>query len=157
MISDTNFLINSAERITRALLEICLLKNYARPARYCLAWCNAINRKIWWTKQTLLRHFDIPSNVAAALETHHQQYFSTETPLEHVMILNDMPAEEISRVGKLTSSKKGRLTGHKLIDMIQMLPLLEAQISVHPINQSMMQIRIALRSTFTWNLKYERF
>lgn len=47
LISDTNFLINSAERITRALLEICLLKKYARLARYCLAWCNAINRKIW--------------------------------------------------------------------------------------------------------------
>jgi len=47
LISDTNFLINSAERITRALFEVCVLKKLARLARFCLTWCNAINQRVW--------------------------------------------------------------------------------------------------------------
>ena len=108
-----------------------------------------------WVKQSLLRHFDVPNHTLAAIETHHQHFFPLMTPLEHAHILSEMTTDEVSNVCKLGgSSKKGRLTGQKIIKMIHALPILNAVISVHPINQSMIKLNVALTCDFEWNTKY---
>ena len=77
------------------------------------------------------------------------------TPLEHAHMLSTFSAEEVTNICKLGSSaRKGRLTGQKLINMIHALPILGAVISVHPINQSMIKLQVALTCQFEWNFKY---
>lgn len=102
----------------------------------------------------MLRHFDLPPQVLNAIETHHRQFHSDFSPIEHALFLAKLQPDELSNICKLSVNKKSRLSGQKIINMINALPIVDTFVTVHPINQSMVCLHVKLIMMFEWNVKY---
>ena len=130
LISDTNYIASNAGRVARALFEMCLQKGKAGAALKLIRIAKSVDKRIWWF-QTPIRQFEgerqLQSNIFAALESKKSRV--KITPFDQAISLLDMQPNE---VGQFCHWAKG---GHKIQNLISMLPNVDISCHVQPITR----------------------
>ena len=129
----------SAGRITRALLEIVLMRGWANVAKRVLKVCQMVERR-QWSSQTPLRQFPgspLPRKLLVSLEKKSlawDRYFDLEP--------HDLG--ELIRQPKL---------GKKLYRLIHRFPKVELSAQVQPILRSLVKIDLTIMADFEYDVE----
>ena len=139
LLSDMVYIKASAGRITRALLEIVLMRGWANVAKRVLKVCQMVERR-QWSSQTPLRQFPgspLPRKLLVSLEKKSlawDRYFDLEP--------HDLG--ELIRQPKL---------GKKLYRLIHRFPKVELSAQVQPILRSLVKIDLTIMADFEYDVE----
>ncbi|SPQ96759.1 Sec63 Brl domain [Plasmodiophora brassicae] len=140
--SDTNYVIQSAGRICRALFEIALKRGWSHLSLRLLAFCKMIDKRMW-DFETPLRQF--PS--AINMELAHQ---IEERGLTFSRIIELGTAE----LGELLPS---RGQGSVVKKMARCVPRLFIEWRIQPINHTVCRVHLDLRPDFHWAERFHGY
>lgn len=137
--SDTNYVVQNAGRICRALFEISLKRGWCSMAKHFLDLSKCIDRCVG-PEQTPLRQFgnEFPDQVIRQIETR-------KASLE---ILYDMNPAEIEQ---LCHSQK---IGSKVLSYISKVPFLEVSATVQPITRGIIRMSLEVSPSFEWSDRF---
>lgn len=142
LISDTNYVAQSAGRISRALFEICLKRGWSSMASMFLSLSKSIDRRVTTEGGCVLRQFnELPYDIIQKLE----QRGGREGDAWR---LADMEAVEI---GQLVRNQK---YGSVILRLVQRLPRLKVTHKAQPITRGILRLCLTLTADFTWDAKY---
>jgi pre-mRNA-splicing helicase BRR2 len=138
LVADMAFIQQSAARITRALFEIALKRNWSSLARLCLDFSNMVSYRVWRSQSPLRQFKHVPEVVCRKLERKSDIDWSRYTDLTP------------SDLGELVGvAKMGRVL-HKLVHQF---PRLEISAQVQPITRSMLRVELSLVPTFQFDVE----
>lgn len=133
--ADMVYVTQSAGRILRALVEICIIRGYARVARLALDLAKMVEHR-QWNSMTPLRQFKgVPSDLVRRLER-------KEFPFAR---LRDLEPNEIGEL--IGIPKAGRLV-HRLVHQF---PRLELAAYFQPLTRSLLQVHLTITPDFQWD------
>ncbi|GMM38534.1 ATP-dependent RNA helicase [Saccharomycopsis crataegensis] len=137
LMSDMIYITQSANRIFRAIYEICLRKNWAQLAKTTLDLCKMIERRIWLSNSPFRQFTDCPSEIIRKTEASRvpwSYYLSLETPQE---------------IGQAIGTEK---FSRKAFEMIQQFPKVRIpEIEVLPITTSLLKFELTIMPEWEWN------
>jgi activating signal cointegrator complex subunit 3 len=135
LVSDSNYIAQNGARITRALFELCLKRNWCSLAEQMLVICKTVDSRIWWFQHPL-RHFtNLDLGVIVKLE---------EANATHDKLV-DMEASEIGHM-----MHHVRL-GDKVKRFVNQIPKLEIEASIQPITASILRVTLIVKPAFEWH------
>ncbi|WFD03560.1 RNA helicase [Malassezia obtusa] len=133
--ADMVYVTQSAGRILRALVEICIVRGYARVARLALDLAKMVEHR-QWNSMTPLRQFrGVPADLVRRLER-------KEFPFAR---LRDLEPNEIGEL--IGIPKAGRLV-HRLVGEF---PRVELAAYFQPLTRSLLQVHLTLTPDFQWD------
>jgi activating signal cointegrator complex subunit 3 len=135
LVSDSNYIAQNGARITRALFELCLKRNWCSLAEQMLVICKTVDSRIWWFQHPL-RHF---TNLDLGVIVKLEQANATHDKLV------DMEATEIGHM-----MHHVRL-GDKVKRFVGQIPRLEIEASIQPITASILRVTLVIKPDFEWH------
>ncbi|PKI82775.1 Brr2p [Malassezia vespertilionis] len=133
--ADMVYVTQSAGRILRALVEICIVRGYAKVARLALDLAKMVEQR-QWSSMTPLRQFKgVPADLIRRLER-------KEFPWSR---MRDLEPNEIGEL--IGIPKAGRLV-HRLVHQF---PRLELQAYFQPLTPSLLQVHLTITPDFQWD------
>jgi len=139
---DLVFIQQSANRIVRALFELCLARGWASLSLRTLDLANVINHKLW-PSQCFLRQFKgnhgLDAEVFKKLERHNLS-------VEQLFNLSDQELGELCGGG----IRQGRVI-HRAVHCF---PNIEVEAQVQPITRSTLRVELALIPNFEFNEEF---
>lgn len=133
--ADMVYVTQSAARIWRALVEICIIRGYARTTRYALELAKMTERR-QWASMTPLRQFPgVAPDLIRRLER-------KEFPWAR---LRDLEPNEMGEL--IGIPRAGRLL-HRLVFQF---PHLELQAYFQPLTRSLLQVHLSITPDFEWD------
>ncbi|WFC94772.1 RNA helicase [Malassezia brasiliensis] len=133
--ADMVYVTQSAGRILRALVEICIVRGYARVARLALDLAKMTEHR-QWNAMTPLRQFrGVPADLIRRLER-------KEFPFAR---LRDLEPNEIGEL--IGIPKAGRLV-HRLVTQF---PRLELAAYFQPVTRSLLHVHLTVTPDFQWD------
>jgi pre-mRNA-splicing helicase BRR2 len=137
LMSDMVFITQSANRLIRALFEICIHRGWAQLADKTLNLSKMIDKRMWQSMCPLRQFKKIPEEVVKKIE-------KRNIPWERFY---DMEAHEI---GELVRAPKLGKTVYKYIHQI---PKLELTVNILPITRSTLKVELIIQPDFEWDEK----
>ena len=138
LVADMAFIQQSAARITRALFEIALKRNWASLARLCLDFSNMVSYRVWRSQSPLRQFKHVPEIVCRKLER--------KSDIDWARYVDLTPSDLGELVGV---AKMGRVL-HKLVHQF---PRLELTAQVQPITRSMLRVELTIVPTFQFDVE----
>jgi len=136
--SDTNYVAQSAARITRALFEISAKRGWSNMARHYLELSKSIDRRMHVGDSPLRQFGELPYEVIKRLE---------ETRCTPNRIV-EMGSREI---GSLIHNMK---LGGKVLSLAERLPHLGVEAQIQPLTRGVLRIRLEVTCDFIWSMQY---
>ena len=136
LISDSNYVITNASRISRALFEIVLRKNWPLLAGRLLKLAKSIERQMWDFETPLRQHPNIKPEMIHKLESRN---FTIDK-------IRELDAKE---VGHLLHHPKA---GFEVKKAAFEIPILEIEASIQPITRTVLRVRLNLTANFRYVL-----
>ncbi|PFH35874.1 putative activating signal cointegrator 1 complex subunit 3 family 1 ASCC3L1 [Besnoitia besnoiti] len=137
MMADMVYVQQSANRIMRAIFEICLRRGWAMLAMRALQFCKEIDRRMWST-MTPLRQFKVlPEELLRKIE-------KKDLPFERYYDLTSTEIGELVRVPKM---------GKLLHRLIHQFPKLELAAFVQPLTRTCLVVELTITPDFQWDPK----
>ncbi|WFD43545.1 RNA helicase [Malassezia psittaci] len=133
--ADMVYITQSAGRILRALVEICIVRGYARVARLALDLAKMVEHRQWNSMTPLRQFHGVPGDLIRRLER-------KEFPFSR---LRDLDPNEVGEL--IGIPKAGRLV-HRLVTQF---PRLELAAYFQPLTPSMLQVNLAITPDFQWD------
>jgi activating signal cointegrator complex subunit 3 len=138
LISDTNYVAQSAGRISRALFEICLKRGWASMANLFLALSKSIDRRVSGDGSVLRQFNELPYDILQKLE-------QRDANADRLM---DMEASEI---GELVRNQK---FGSIIQRLVRRLPHMHIAYTAQPITRGILRLNVTLTADFQWDMRY---
>ena len=138
LVSDTNFVAQSAGRISRALFEICLKRGWSSMAHMFLKLCKSIDRRVDDNNHILKQFQELPYDILSKME---------QRNLDHHQLM-DMSSSEI---GEIIRNKR---YGKVIKDLNNRLPFLHVEHDVQPITRSIIKINVKISCDFKWDKRH---
>lgn len=138
LISDMLYISQNASRITRAVFEIAMRKNWPRTAYQVLRFCKMIDHRLWVTAHPLRQFNTISPGIMRKLE---DKRLSVDRLLE-------LSSEEI---GGFVNANK--IVGKHILSAARFFPSLDIQSSVQPLTRTVLKVILYITADFTWNDK----
>ncbi|KAL8434904.1 hypothetical protein Efla_000715 [Eimeria flavescens] len=137
MMADMVYVQQSANRIMRAIFDICLRRGWAQLAMKALQLCNEIQGRMWST-MTPLRQFKVlPEELLRKIE-------KKDLPFDRYYDLTSTEIGELVRVPKM---------GKLLHRLIHSFPKLELAAFVQPLSRSCLVVELTITPDFQWDPK----
>ncbi|XP_026190378.1 U5 small nuclear ribonucleoprotein 200 kDa helicase [Cyclospora cayetanensis] len=137
MMADMVYIQQSANRIMRAIFDICLRRGWAQLAMRALQFCNEIQGRMWST-MTPLRQFKVlPEELLRKIE-------KKDLPFDRYYDLTSTEIGELVRVPKM---------GKLLHRLIHSFPKLELAAFVQPLSRSCLVVELTITPDFQWDPK----
>ncbi|CBZ54476.1 RNA helicase-related protein required for pre-mRNA splicing, related [Neospora caninum Liverpool] len=137
MMADMVYVQQSANRIMRAIFEICLRRGWAMLALRALQFCKEIDRRMW-SSMTPLRQFKVlPEELLRKIE-------KKDLPFERYYDLSSTEIGELVRVPKM---------GKLLHRLIHQFPKLELAAFVQPLTRTCLVVELTITPDFQWDSK----
>ncbi|CDI87290.1 sec63 domain-containing DEAD/DEAH box helicase, putative [Eimeria praecox] len=137
MMADMVYVQQSANRIMRAIFDICLRRGWAQLAIRALQLCNEIQGRMWST-MTPLRQFKVlPEELLRKIE-------KKDLPFDRYYDLTSTEIGELVRVPKM---------GKLLHRLIHSFPKLELAAFVQPLSRSCLVVELTITPDFQWDPK----
>ena len=133
--ADMVYVTQSASRILRALVEICLARGFGRAARVALELAKCTERRAWGAMTPLRQFPGVPADLVRRLER-------KEFPWSR---MRDLEPNEIGEL--IGIPKAGRLV-HRLVHQF---PRLELQAFFQPITRSLLHVHLSITPDFEWD------
>lgn len=144
MACDLVFIQQSANRLVRAMFEMCLVRGWAALAQRCLALANMCEHRIWPT-QCFLRQFPelpISSDVVKRIE---RRNLSVDQ-------LWDLSAQELAEVVSAGATGASSVKqGRDLHRLIHCFPKMNVSAVVQPITRSTLSVELTLTPEFDYD------
>ena len=139
LVSDINYVVQNAGRITRALFEIEVQRAHPHSASTFLTICKSLERRVWENEHPLVQfEYDFPDSVLGHLR-HKKPSMS---------LLEDMSPKDI---GVIVSNQR---VGAVIYDLVKCFPAVEIAAEVQPITRTILRVKATVTPTFNWNQKY---
>ncbi|KAF2002844.1 Sec63-domain-containing protein [Amniculicola lignicola CBS 123094] len=135
VMADLVYVTQSAQRIMRAIFEICLKKGYAEVSRIALELCKTIEQRMWPSMSPLRQFPKVPKDVVQKSErigVPFKTYFDLDPP--HMGELLGLP-------------KAGRL----VCGLVEKFPRLQLEVETRPITRSILKLELTIRANFVWD------
>jgi len=156
LVSDLNFVQQSASRVMRAMFEITLTENVQNfdVAPRLLEWCKMIDRRLS-VERHILHHFCSPSTI----DPHHSRMAAFQDVrglLKHELVhkiehrrldldrIHDMTAGELGNVLSLPAA------GKVVFDYARRIPSLNIDVKLQPIAMTIVRITATITADFKW-------
>ncbi|KAL8428509.1 hypothetical protein ACSSS7_007174 [Eimeria intestinalis] len=137
MMADMVYVQQSANRIMRAIFDICLRRGWAQLAMRALQLCNEIQGRMWST-MTPLRQFKVlPEELLRKIE-------KKDLPFDRYYDLTSTEIGELVRVPKM---------GKLLHRLIHSFPKLELAAFVQPLSRTCLVVELTITPDFQWDQK----
>lgn len=133
--ADMVYVTQSASRILRALVEICLIRGYARTARHALDLAKMTERRQWGSMTPLRQFPGVAPDLIRRLER-------KEFPWAR---LRDLEPNEMGEL--IGIPRAGRLL-HRLVFQF---PHLDLQAYFQPLTRSLLQVHLTVTPDFEWD------
>lgn len=133
--ADMVYVTQSAARILRALVEICMIRGYARTARQALALAKMVERRQWGSMTPLRQFPGVAPDLIRRLER-------KEFPWAR---LRDLEPNEMGEL--IGIPRAGRLL-HRLVFQF---PRLELQAYFQPVTRSLLHVHLSVTPDFEWD------
>lgn len=137
LVSDLAFVTQNAVRIVRSLFDIMLRKNCPIMAGRFLSFSQMFER-VQWEFESEMRQFNILS---------HEIIFKLEEKNFTVHHLREMDSKDIGIM-----IRHARM-GEVIKKCAHEFPLLDMEVTLHPITRTVLRIRLQLTANFRWNDK----
>ena len=138
---DTNFVVDNAQRISGALFNIALSRNWGATASMLLALRLAIENRMWPYAHPLSSPlFELPRDIKNKLNS---QSWTTS--------LEEMQAMDEKSLGDLV--KYNIRMGEKLSKCAHQLPLLNVEFDLFTLSRSILRVVMRFKPTFRWSQK----
>ncbi|CAG8581624.1 7898_t:CDS:2 [Paraglomus occultum] len=137
LVSDMVYVTQSANRILRAMFEICLRRGWAQLSRRALDLCKMVDKRMWLSMTPLRQFRQLPLDLIKRIE-------KKDFPWERYFDLN--PQE----IGEFIGIPKAGKTVHKFVHQF---PKLDIQTYVQPITRSLLRIELRITPDFQWDEK----
>ncbi|KAJ1925898.1 Pre-mRNA splicing [Tieghemiomyces parasiticus] len=135
LVADLVYVTQSAGRILRAMLEICLKCRWAQLARRVLAMCKMVERRMWGSMSPLRQFKFLPADLLRRLER-------KAIPWER---FHDMDPHAL---GELVMNAKAGAVLHKCVHQV---PRLNVRAHVQPVTRSLLRFELTLTPDFLWD------
>ena len=135
LLADMVYVTQSAGRILRAFVEICIIRGFARAARQALELAKMAENRQWGSMTPLRQFRGVPADLIRRLER-------KEFPWAR---LGDLEPNEIGEL--IGIPKAGRLV-HRLVHQF---PKLELQAYFQPMTRSLLQVHLSVTPDFQWD------
>jgi pre-mRNA-splicing helicase BRR2 len=135
IMSDMVYVQQSANRILRAIFEICLKKGWAKVARVALDLCKTVEKRMWRVMTPLRQFPTCPKEVIAKAERMDvpwKSYFDLDPP----------------RMGELLGMPKA---GKLVCSLVERFPRLNLQVQMQPMTPSMLRVELVISPDFVWD------
>lgn len=134
--SDMVYVTQSANRILRALFEMCLRRGWSRLAKKALNLCKMVDRRQWLSMTPLrqIKNGQLSSDVLRKLE-------NKDFPFERLADLNPQELGELIRIPKL---------GKVLHSQVHLFPKVELSVNAVPLSRELMRMDLSLTPAFNW-------
>ena len=133
--ADMVYVTQSASRILRALVEICVIRGYARTTRYALDLARMTERRQWGSMTPLRQFPGVAPDLIRRLER-------KEFPWAR---LRDLEPNEMGEL--IGIPRAGRLL-HRLVFQF---PFLDLQAYFQPVTRSLLQVHLTITPDFEWD------
>lgn len=133
--ADMVYVTQSASRIWRALVEICIIRGYARTTRHALELAKMTERRQWGSMTPLRQFPGVAPDLIRRLER-------KEFPWAR---LRDLEPNEMGEL--IGIPRAGRLL-HRLVFQF---PHLELQAYFQPLTRSLLQVHLSITPDFEWD------
>lgn len=135
LVSDMSYVSQSANRILRAMFEICLKKGWSMVAKVALDICRMTEKSLW-AAQTPLRQFPtIPREVIMKAER-------MDIPWPSYFDLDPARMTELLGIPRVGASVRA---------LVKKFPRLDVQAKVLPVTRSMLRIELTITPNFEWD------
>ena len=141
--SDMIFISQNANRLFRALFELCLSKSWAKLTLLCLKFCKEIQHRMW-DVMTPLRQFKIiPEKIIHRIEAKEQLTFDRlcECNVTQMIELLHMQKNNCDSIYKL----------------IHTFPKVNVEINLQPLTRNCIYFDVYVSANFTWLTKYHPY
>lgn len=135
LVSDINYITDNSVRITRALFEIVLHRNWPLMAGRLLTMAKMLEHQMW--------HFESPMKQFARLT--HEIIEKIEDKRLTIEKIRDMDPKEI---GKMIRHER---MGREIKAAAWQFPLLEIDSKIQPITRTVLRVTLNINADFTWN------
>lgn len=135
--ADMIYIQQSAGRILRAMLELCLKKGWSASTKSLLSLCKSVDKRMWMTNSPLRQFKRCPVEVIKRTEASNlpwQEYLSLSSP---------------SEVGyAIRTEKYGKL----VYDLLDKFPKLTLECAIQPITPSLLNVELAVFPHWKWDV-----
>ena len=135
LISDQNYVVQNASRISRALFEIVLRKNWPLLAGRILKCAKTVERQMWDFENPLKQHPHVKPEVLNKLEN---KNFTLHR-------LREMDSKEIGQM--IHHAKAGSEVKKAAFE----IPTVELEATIQPITRTVLRVRLKVTPNFRWN------
>jgi len=135
LMADMVYIVQSANRLWRAIYEMCLRRGWARVAHKALNICKMVQHRQWLSHSPLRQLPNVSLELIRRLER-------KDFPFERLFDLN--PAE----LGELVRAPK---QGKELHQALQTFPRLSLAANILPLTHSLLRIELAITPEFNWS------
>ncbi|GBG33653.1 Activating signal cointegrator 1 complex subunit 3-like [Hondaea fermentalgiana] len=146
MACDLVFIQQSANRLVRAMFEICLVRGWAALAQRCLALANMCEHRIWPTQCFLRQLADVPVG-ADVLKRIERRGLS----VDQLWDLSPQELAELISVGPAAGASSSVKQGRDLHRVIHCFPKMNLSAVVQPITRSTLSIELTLTPDFNFD------
>ncbi|OZJ03702.1 hypothetical protein BZG36_03306 [Bifiguratus adelaidae] len=137
LVSDMVYVTQSAQRILRAIFEMCLKRGWCQLTIKALDLCKMVEKRMWLSMTPFRQFKTIPADLIKRIE---RKEFSWDRYF-------DLNPQEI---GELVGQPKAGKMLHKCLHQF---PKLELQAQVQPITRSLLKIELTITPDFQWDEK----
>nr|CCC95039.1 putative ATP-dependent RNA helicase [Trypanosoma congolense IL3000] len=137
--SDSNYVIQNAPRISRALFEIEMQRSHPLTTAVFLSLCKCLEQRRWEFEHPLLQ-FDVDLTDAV--------YRNIEKKRPSMSLLQEMTARDI---GSLVQNQR---FGGVISNLVSAFPSVSLAVDVQPITCTILRVKVTIKGTFTWNNRY---
>jgi len=134
LVSDCNFIAQSAPRLARGLFQIALGKGWLSYADKVLRLAKMLERRIWANATPLRQIGSLPADIYAKIELKRAS----------VDAIREMSAREI---GDLINNQR---TAHALKAEAATLPAVSLEVSAQPITRTVLRVVVTVTAAFEW-------
>lgn len=140
--SDMIYVSQNANRIFRALYEICVKRAWCNVSLLCLKICKMIKVRMWSTMSPLRQFGIIPNDILHKIESKEQLTWEK---------FYDLSPTQISELLKV--NKKNAEGIHKLMHTF---PRLELTANIQPLTRNCIFVELLIVPNFKWNSNYHK-
>ncbi|ODV87149.1 hypothetical protein CANARDRAFT_174242 [[Candida] arabinofermentans NRRL YB-2248] len=136
LMSDMIYVVQSAGRLFRAMLEIAIKKKWSRLSKLLIDICKMVEKRLWLTNSPLRQFPNAPIEVIQITER-------SMTPWKHYLNLND--EYEVGQAFK--SDRYGRLG----FELLGKFPRISVETSIQPITSTLVKIEVEVLPQWVWD------
>ncbi|KAK2195922.1 bifunctional Immunoglobulin E-set/Sec63 domain/P-loop containing nucleoside triphosphate hydrolase/Winged helix-like DNA-binding domain superfamily/C2 domain superfamily/Helicase [Babesia duncani] len=137
LVSEMAFITQNAGRIYRALYEICLRRNWSQLAQRLFEYCKMVEQRMWSVMIPLRQFKSLPEELLLKLERN-------DFGWDRFFDLSSVELGELCRQPKL---------GKTLHRLVHMIPKLDLQVFVQPLNRTLLSVELLINPNFEWDVK----